>query len=205
LAELSKRLAALQANEQRMTMKFLATTGMRGSAVSTQNPLLRIRGLRNLLGRSRSEEGQSLVEFAFTILMFLLLVFATIDFGHMFFVELEVQDAIQEAARYGTTGNQLTITNADGTQTILSRVNSIITILQQNSLGVTIPTSNVQITSLAAGATTPSPGAGGPGDLVTITATVTVPLWTPLVAQIFPTGYTFKASVTIENEQFQPS
>lgn len=167
-----------------------------------------IHGLRRLLCRSRAEEGSTLVEFALTIVMFLVLAFAIIDFGHVFFVELEVQDAIQEAARYGTTGNHVTITNPkDGTQTTLSRVNSIITILQQTALTANIPTTAIQISSISTvpGSTSVPNSAGGPGDLVTVTATYNVPMFTPFLAQMFPNGLPFKASVTIMNEKFLPS
>ena len=156
-----------------------------------------IRGLQHLFCRSRSEDGQSLVEFALTFSLFIFLVFAVFDFGHLFFVVMNVQNAIQDAARYGSTGNHLPDPKNPGKT--LSRVTSIINTLQADAVGVKI--SNVQVTSLNGG----SGSGGGPGDMLTVTATVNMPLMTPLVAQMFPNGqYTFNASITIKNEPFPP-
>src|SRR5579863_5300667 len=66
-----------------------------------------IRCRKQLLRGSRSEEAQSLVEVALAFMVFIFLVFAIFDFGHLFFVEMAAQNAIQEAARYGSTGNHL--------------------------------------------------------------------------------------------------
>jgi Flp pilus assembly protein TadG len=156
--------------------------------------------LRHLVRRSRSEEGQSLVEFALAFMMFIFLVFAIFDFGHLFFVEMDVQNAIQEAARYGSTGNHLPDPkNPDNT---LSRVTSIIDTLEKDAIGVQF--SSIQITNTLNGTT--SQGAGAPGALMTVAATVKMPLMTPLIARMFPNGqYTFTASVTVMNEPFPSS
>jgi Flp pilus assembly protein TadG len=157
-----------------------------------------VHGLRHLLYRSRSEEGQSLVEFALAFLIFITIVFAIFDFGHLFFVEMAAQNAIQEAARYGSTGNHLPDPKKPGNS--LSRVTSIINTLESDAIGLKF--SNIQVTSLNGG----SSSAGGPGDLMTISATVNMPLLTPLIAPMFPNGqYTFTSSVTIMNEPFSPS
>ena len=156
------------------------------------------RGLRHWLCRSRSEEGQSVVEFAIVSLLFIFLVFAIVDFGHLFFVQVEVQNALQEAARYGSTGNHLPNPASPGTT--LSRVTSIIDTFQQDVIGVQTP--SIQVSSLSGGAAS----AGGPGDMLTVSATVTMPLMTPLIARMFPNGgYTFTTTTTIMNEPFPPS
>jgi len=149
-------------------------------------------------GRFRSEEGGTLVEFAFASLLFFLLVFAVFDYGHLFFVEMAVQNAIQEAARYGSTGNHLPDPNNPGNN--LSRVNSIIDTLENDAMGVQI--SNIQVSSASGGAGS----AGGPGDLLTVSATVNVALVTPIVARFFPNGqYTLTPSITVMNEPFPAS
>lgn len=141
------------------------------------------------------ETGAVLVEYALVILMFLLLVFATFDFGRMFFVQMEVQCALQEAGRFASTGNQLPDPNNPGNY--LSRVNSIIAIAEQAAPGIHF--SGLQISSLLGGVG----NAGGPGDTVTISLTTNLPLMTPLVANFFPNGqYTFTSSVTFKNEPF---
>ena len=161
-------------------------------------PVTRIHGLRHLLCRSRSEEGQTLVEFALVFMVFIFLVFAIFDFGHLFYMEMNVQNAIQEAARYGSTGNHLPDPKNPGKT--LSRVTSILNTLQNDAMGVQFY--NIQVSSLNGG----SGSAGGPGDMMTVTATVNMPLMTPLIAQMFPNGqYTFNASITVMNEPFPPS
>ncbi len=157
-----------------------------------------IHGLRHLLCISRSEEGQSLVEVAFAFVVFIFLCFAIFDFGHLFFVEMDVQNAIQEAARYGSTGNHLPDPKHPGNT--LSRATSIIDTLENDAMGVNI--SSIQVASLDGG----SGSGGGPGDMLTVSATVNMPLITPLIAQMFPNGqYTFNASITVKNEPFLPS
>jgi len=154
--------------------------------------------LRNLLYRSRSVEGQTIVEFALVFMAFIFLVFGVFDFGHLFFVSLNVENAVQEAARFASTGNHLPDPNNPGKN--LSRVDSIISTLQQASLGANI--TNIQISSQNGGAGS----AGGPGDMMTITVTASVPLLTPLIARLFSQGkYTFTSSVTIKNEPFPAS
>jgi Flp pilus assembly protein TadG len=163
-----------------------------------KNLLSNSRNVMHFLCRFRSEEGQSLVEVAIAALLFFFLMFAVFDFGHLFFVEMDVQNALQEAARYGSTGNHLPNPNSPGQ--FLSRVASIVDTLENDASGVNI--SNIQISSVNGG----SNSAGGPGDLMTVSTIVNMPLMTPLIAQLFPNGqFTFTASVTIMNEPFSPS
>lgn len=154
----------------------------------------KLRGMRRAL---LDEAGATLVEFALTAMIFFFLVFAVFDFGHLFFVEMDVQNAIQEAARYGSTGQHLPDPKNPGNT--LSRVTSIINTFQKDAIGVNI--SNIQVTSLNGG----SGSAGGPGDMLTVSATVNMPLMTPVIAQLFPHGqFTFYPSITIKNEPFPP-
>jgi len=155
--------------------------------------------VRRLLFRSRSEEGQSLVEFALAFLLFIILVFAIFDFGHLFFTEMEIQNAVQEAARYGSTGNVLPDPANPGGY--LTRVASITDTLENDAMGLHFQ--SIQISSVNIGSGVTSTGAGGPGDLMTVAATVNLPLVTPVLAQMFPNGqFAFTASVTILNEQY---
>lgn len=154
--------------------------------------------LRRLLRRSRSSEGQTIFEFAMVFVLFIFLVFGVFDFGHLFFMEMMVQNALQEAARYASTGNHLPDPNNPGNN--LSRVDSILATIQQCPVSADI--TNVQISSLNGG----KDSAGGPGDTETITVTASVPMLTPFVARLFPNGrYTFTSSVTVKNEPFPSS
>lgn len=50
--------------------------------------------------RLRNEKGQSLVEFALVLPILLLVVFAIIDFGWLFFNKLAIENGAREGARY---------------------------------------------------------------------------------------------------------
>ena len=48
----------------------------------------------------RRERGQALVEFAFVISIFLVVVFWIFEFGNLFRVQIELQNAVRDGARY---------------------------------------------------------------------------------------------------------
>ena len=141
-------------------------------------------------------EGQALLETALTFIVFMLLVFGTIDFARLFYVQMTMQNALRMAARYAATGNHLT----DSQGNTLSRTNSILQVAQQNAMG--LPLTSIQFTSQSFG----SGSAGGPGDTETLALGCNVQLLTPLVSRYFPNGvYHFNASVMYRNEPFPPS
>jgi Flp pilus assembly protein TadG len=61
-----------------------------------------VTAMKTLRGRRPSRRGQSLVEFALVLPIFLLLVFAVIDAGRYVFVSSAVSNAAREAARLGS-------------------------------------------------------------------------------------------------------
>ena len=143
--------------------------------------------------------GQTMLEFAMVAPIFFFLIFAIFDFGRLFFVQSNLEQAVYEAGRYASTGNHLPNPNSPG-QT-LSRIQSIIDIAEQAAVGLGANITNIQISSLDGG----SGNAGGPGDTVTVTITATLPLMTPFVGQFFPGGvYTFTSSASFKNEPFPP-
>jgi len=56
--------------------------------------------------------------------LFFLLVFAVVDLGRLFFVQMALQHAMRQAARLAVTGNKLA--DPDNPGSMLSRVDSII-------------------------------------------------------------------------------
>ena len=50
---------------------------------------------------NRVHSGQALVEFAFASMIFLMIVFGTIDFGRAIFISADLHNAAREGARYG--------------------------------------------------------------------------------------------------------
>ena len=163
---------------------------------------------RSDASRRRLTKGQSAVEFAMVAGLFFLLLFAVIDYGYIFFVQMNVQQAIDDGGRFASTGNHTTVTSG-GTTTTLSRLQSIINTIQNE---ISVPGINVQSNLIVCsdlGGCSNSGGsapAGGPEDTVTITLTSSLPLFTPMLAALFSGGaYTFTASTTFKNEPFNPS
>jgi Flp pilus assembly protein TadG len=139
-----------------------------------------------------------MMEFVLVAPLYFLLTFAVIDFGRMFFVQMNLQQAVQDAARFASTGNHLSDPNNAGQN--LSRIDSIIADAKKSAIGADI--TNIQISSLAGGVGS----AGAPGDTVTISLTTNLKLMTPMVATFFPGGvYTFTSSATFKNEPFSAS
>lgn len=51
-------------------------------------------------GRPSGEQGQNLVEFAFVIPVFLLVILSIFEFGNIFLTQLQIQNAVRDGARY---------------------------------------------------------------------------------------------------------
>lgn len=144
-----------------------------------------------------SARGTTLLEFALVLPMFVLLLFAAVDFARLFYVEMTLQNAVREAGRYAITGNHVPDPNHPGQN--LSRAQSIQRVAQKQAMGLDV--SNLQILSANGG----SGSAGGPGDTVTISLTTHLHLLTPVIARFFNNGvYTFTVSVAFKNEPFPP-
>jgi Flp pilus assembly protein TadG len=152
--------------------------------------------------RKTNDSGQALVEIAFSIGIFLLLVWGTIEFGSMYSTKVTLQNAVRQAGRYAITG-QCVESAGSCSET---RYNSIIANLQGASDGI-INSGNVgdiSITCTNLGGGCPS-GAGGPGDLVVITVTYPYKFLTGPISKFFPSGYTITVSASVTNEMFPPS
>ncbi len=147
----------------------------------------------------RQQRGASLLEFAIIAPIFFLLLCAIFDFGHLFFVQMTLQDAIRQAGRFAVTGRHLQDPN-DPSKT-LSRVDSIIRTAQNAGVGTNI--TGIKVSSVTGG----SNNAGGPGDVVTVSVTDDLQLITPIISNFFgPKGvYKFTVSVTFKNEPFNPA
>jgi Flp pilus assembly protein TadG len=60
--------------------------------------------MKRLLLRRRGEKGQTLVEFVFVVMAFMLFIFGIIEGARMFQSWITIQHASREAARWGVTG-----------------------------------------------------------------------------------------------------
>ena len=152
------------------------------------------------VGQSR---GQSAVELALILPLFFLLIFSVMDFGTMFFVQENVQQAVLAGARFASTGSHEAGTSPS-TGKPYSRVQSIQDyIVAQASVPIAMGASlsSIQVSSANGGAGS----AGGPQDIVTVSLTTSLSPITPFVSRFFLNGqYTFAASATVLNEPFPP-
>jgi len=173
---------------------------LRGSIILLRNQVVPGLGTADKLHRARgvprrATDGQAMAEFLMVAPLFFFLIFAVFDYAHLFLVQMDIENAVQEAGRFASTGNHLPDPKNPGQY--LSRVNSIIATLQQAAYGQQI--TNIQISSLLGG----NGSAGGPGDTVTVSVTVNLKLMTPVIARAFPNGtYTFTSSTSFKNEPF---
>jgi len=153
--------------------------------------------------RKTNDSGQALVEVAFSIGIFLLLVWGTIEFGNMYSTKVTLQNAVRQAGRYAITGQCIGSAGSCSE----SRYDSIIAALEGASDGL-INSGNlgdVSITCTNLGGGCPSGGAGGPNDLIVITVTYPYRFVTGPISRFFPSGYTITVSSSVKNEMFPPS
>jgi hypothetical protein len=153
--------------------------------------------------RARATRGSTAIEFALLAPVFFLLLAGVIDFSRLFFVQMTLQDALRQAARYASTG-----WHQSGTDPIThhpyTREKSIEQFIQSEAAAAGMPSSSVVVTvSSAEGG---SNNAGTPLDTVTISVTVTMRLLTGYIARSFaPNGqYVFTLSMRFKNEAFSP-
>ncbi len=96
---------------------------------------------------SRQARAQSMVEFALVVPIFLLLVFAIVDFGMGFHAYLTVTNSAREGARLGAVHPPLTVPSSPCygksslDQCIVDRVRETADSLDQSKLGVTVTNS----------------------------------------------------------------
>jgi Flp pilus assembly protein TadG len=162
---------------------------------------------RRALAVRQDEAGGSLVETAFVLSVFLILFFGIWDFAFMCYARATLQNAVRTAARYAITGNCSNPTSGcfNGTNP-QDRLDTIINLVDSYSfvLNPTVSVTCVQGTCSSAYGSG-SNNAGGPGDLVQVTATY---VYHPVILDIIhgaPQTYSFAASSTFRNELFPPS
>jgi Flp pilus assembly protein TadG len=117
--------------------------------------------------RPRRGRGQSLVEFAIILPVFLVIAFGVIDFGLAFDASIGISNAAREGARQGAI--------QPNTTAITNRVRAVAGRLDNSNLAVTVTCKT------AAGAACPGgvPGATTGGSIV-VRVTYTYPMLTPI-------------------------
>ena|SRR5579885_3547641 len=124
------------------------------------------------------DDGVSLVEFAFVVPVFLLLLFGMIDFGRAYSTSVTLTNAVREGARYG-------ITNPTDTSGIIAAVQNAAGPYNDASLIIPNPTCSASCTS---------------GQSVVVTSSYSFSFITPLAAIAnFVSGGTIPSTFTINS------
>lgn len=139
--------------------------------------------------RPRGRHGQSVVEFALVLPIFLALLLMAVDFGRLFFTYIQVSNAAREAAAYGAT--QPTDTSGMQARAVQEK-NS-----QTQGEGALDPISATCAdqagTAIACSA---APGGVGAGNTLTVTVRQPFRFLTPLVNDMFGNSFGMSASAT---------
>jgi len=154
------------------------------------------------------EKGQALVEFALTALVLISVLFAIIDLAMMFYVNLTMQHAVREGARYIITGQ--TGTSSDRRSALIQKIkDTSCGLYNKNALAEKNPTVSV-LTPANVSTFTNYTGnqvldTGKPDQVIIVRLTYAWPTLTPMLNPFFTNGrYTFTASATMKNEQWGP-
>lgn len=158
-------------------------------------------------GRVARQGGAAVVEFALVASMFLALVLSVVELGQLFFVNLTMQHAVREGARYAVTGRA----NLDPHAGSQQRYQAVLKAIRDSAMGyydkvspVIVVSVNEASPSSYAGPDAYNPGMfGGPGDIVVLRLDCTWPLLTPIWQALFQDGkYAFSVAATMRNENY---
>lgn len=145
--------------------------------------------------------GASMVEFALIAPILFFLLFAIIEVGVLFWVNLTMQYAVREGARYSVTGNS----DLDPSTKAHQRYLAVIEKIKDSSLGL-YDRVNAKITvqNKTYSSAQFNPGMFGVGgDIVVLQLDCAWPIMTPMVLPFFKDGkYTFSVAATMRNEAF---
>jgi hypothetical protein len=155
-----------------------------------------------------NHKGQTTVEFALTVVVLLAFLFALVDFAVMFYVNLTMQHAVREGARYAITGQ--------GGQNGNLRRSALIDKIKESSNGLyeknANPLKSPTVSVVAPASTAPfdnytgSPvdDTGKPGEIIMVSLAYSWPLLTPVLRGVFPDGrYDFVVRATMRNEPWE--
>lgn len=161
---------------------------------------LKFRRLPPYKTKGTRSKGLVVVEMAIILPLMILLIFATIDFGRMFFTQITLQHAMREGGRFGVTGQQLPTPGQP--QDLQSRIDSIKQVVHKAAVGVSVEPDNIIISSMNGG----QDNAGQGGDTVTISMSYQFHFVTPIVGKFFNEGKKeFTVSTSFRNEPFPPT
>lgn len=148
-----------------------------------------------------------MVEFALTVMIFFFIVFAIFEFSLLYWVNLTMQHAVREGARYAVTGrDNLDPGDPDDPDYQLQRYKAVIQQVKNQSMGLydhVAPTIVVNGVEYGDPDSYPTGMFGTPGAVVVLQINCSWPLLTPLFQPYFNGGvYRFSVAATMRNEGF---
>jgi Flp pilus assembly protein TadG len=152
------------------------------------------------------QRGASTVEFALIAPILFLLLCAALDLGLTMWVNLTMQYAVREGARYAVTGQD----NLDPNTSDQQRYLAVIQEIKNSSMGLynmVSPSYTITINGQAQNYSTQSSYStgmfGNPGDIIVLQLNCAWPLLTPLIQPFFTNGtYSFSVAATMRNEGY---
>jgi Flp pilus assembly protein TadG len=156
--------------------------------------------------RRRGLRGSTTVEFALIAPVLFFLLFAAVDMGVLLWVNLTMQYAVREGARYAVTGQD----NLDPDTAAQQRYLAVVQEINSSSMGLynlVAPSYTITVNgatqNYAAQANYNASMFGNPGDIVVLQLNCAWPLLTPLLQPFFAGGlYRFSVAATMRNEGF---
>jgi len=152
---------------------------------------------------ARSEDGQATTEFALALPLFLLVFLGLVEFAHLFYVELSLQQALHTTARYMVTGQTNVPDPSDPTKN-LPRCAAMMEIFKQQLVGTGAGLVSLTPT-VVIDMNQPNSDCGGPDDTVQLTAVFEKPFFSGIFrffAPGFPSSVTFTLSTMWKNEGY---
>lgn len=155
-----------------------------------------------------NRKGQATVEFALTALVLFLVLFALIDFSIMFFVNLTMQHAVREGARYAVTGQGKN--GADRRKNMVDKISDSSYGLYEKNAGSRKDPEIRLISYPDSGAFSNYTGSeihgdtGEPSQVIMVQLAYSWPLLTPIIRPFFDNGqYSFVVRTTMKHEPWE--
>lgn len=147
--------------------------------------------------------GSYVVEFALIIPVLFFCLFTILELGILFWVNLTMQYAVREGARYAITGRNDLDPNAANQQRYLAVINKI----ENSSMGLYSKVSPIISVNNGSAYSNPSMYTstmfGGPGEIIVLKIDCIWPIIDPLLKPFFAGGqYKFSVAATMLNEAY---
>ena len=170
-----------------------------GKSTFREEAYMRRRFSQRIVKLLRDSAGTNMIEAAVIAPLLLMLSFAIVDFGSIFYVYLALENGVSQATRLAVTGNQL---NDPSTGLPLSRADSVMLAMRKATPTITLNDSAFSFSFLSG--TSFVPGFAGAGQVGKVSVTYTWNIMTPLLRPFFTNGQIqLTVNSAMKNESYQ--